>query len=303
MTAIRDLDPCPQAAPAWPVGVRRGRPRRPGPAPVAGRTAASTRARARGWRVLPGGLAGPIARPVQPLAAACMVRPVSGPPAFRVSLPDERAVCERARGGDRAALGLILRTYGPVLYRAVLLPRLGSEAAAQDALADTYARVVERFDRFEWQDCGVYPWLRVVAMRIALDALRGRRRESLFEPDDLEREIDRAAEGGDDGADVRLLEARDLEDARARVEAALARINPRYARAIRLRILEERTREEVATELGVTVATFDVVLHRALTALKKAIASAPGGAASPPESGPTPGVRSRDAVAVPEASS
>lgn len=268
----------------------------PGPSPrraVPDRAGVGARLRARGWRVLPGGRTGAIAAPVQPLASACMVRRVPGPPAFRVSLPDEQGVCERARAGDRAALGLILRTYGPILYRSVLLPRLGSEAAAQDALADTYARVVERFDRFEWQDCGVYPWLRVVAMRIALDALRGRKRESLFEPEDLEREIDRAASDGQEGADVRLLEARDLEAARARVEAALARINPRYARAIRLRILDERTREEVAAELGVTVATFDVVLHRALTALKKAIGSAPADrSASPSEEG----------IAAPEAS-
>ena len=48
-------------------------------------------------------------------------------------------------------------------------------------------------------------------------------------------------------------------------------MNPRYASAIRLRVLEERPREEVARELGVTVATFDVVLHRAMTALKKAL--------------------------------
>ena len=125
-----------------------------------------------------------------------MVRPVTAP-VLRVTLPDERGLCDRAKGGDRAALGVILRTYGPLLYRTVLLPRLGSDAAAQDALAETYARVVERFDRFEWQDCGVYPWLRVVAMRIALDLLRGRKRESLFEPEDLEREIDRAGDGGE----------------------------------------------------------------------------------------------------------
>lgn len=201
------------------------------------------------------------------------MRPVPAPPANRVVLPDERGLCERARGGDRAALGQILRTYGPILYRAVLLPRLGSEAAAQDALADTYARVVERFDRFEWQDCGVYPWLRVVAMRIALDQLRRRRRETLFDPDDLQREIDASSSLGAEASDVRVLEARDLEVARARVEASLAKINPRYARAIRLRVLEERPRDEVAADLGVTTSTFDVVLHRALTALKKAIAN------------------------------
>src|SRR5512140_3033360 len=108
----------------------------------------------------------------------------------RTDLDAERALCDRAHAGDRAALGQILRRHGPSLYRAVLLPRLGSEAAAQDALAETYARVVERFHQFQWQSAGVYPWLRVVALRIALDALRARRRETLFEPDDLQREID-----------------------------------------------------------------------------------------------------------------
>ena len=51
----------------------------------------------------------------------------------------------------------------------------------------------------------------------------------------------------------------------------LGRINPRYADAIRLRILEERSREEAALSLGVSVATFDVVLHRAMAALRKAL--------------------------------
>ncbi len=60
------------------------------------------------------------------------------------------------------------------------------------------------------------------------------------------------------------------------MEGALAKLNPRYASAIRLRVLEERSREEVATTLGVSVATFDVVLHRAMTSLKKALAGGPG---------------------------
>ncbi len=196
-----------------------------------------------------------------------IVRPVA---ALRMEPAVERELCDRAKAGDRNALGKLLRTYGPILYRAVLLPRLASEAIAQDALAETYARVVERFDQYEWQDCGVYPWLRVVALRIALDILRSRKRETLFEPEDIAREIDRGQQGP--ALDVEILEARDLEAARSKVEAALAQLNPRYERAIRLRVLEERPREEVAKELGVSVSTFDVVLHRALTALKKVIA-------------------------------
>ena len=89
-------------------------------------------------------------------------------------LAEERELCERAHAGDRSALGQLLRSHGPRLFRAVLLPRLGSRAAAEEALSVTYLKVVERFDQFSWQAVGVYPWLRVVALRVALDQLRSR---------------------------------------------------------------------------------------------------------------------------------
>lgn len=183
----------------------------------------------------------------------------------------EEELCARARGGDREALGTLLRTHGPRLYRSVLLPRLGSPAAAEEALSATYLRVVERFGQFAWQSVGVYPWLRMVALRIALDALRARKRELLFEPADLERELEAAESDPRDGD---LLEQHDLAVAREKVERVLNRIHPRYALAIRLRVIEERSRDDVAAELGVSVATGDVVLHRALAALHKALAAA-----------------------------
>ncbi|MSP26418.1 MAG: RNA polymerase sigma factor [Myxococcales bacterium] len=183
----------------------------------------------------------------------------------------EQALAERARAGDRPAIAAILRKYGPILYRSVLLPRLGSEAAAQDALADTYVRVVERFGQFEWRGCGIYPWLRVVALRIALDALRARKRETLFLPEDLERAADAAERDLDRGMDVELWEKRDREAAKSKLEHALGQINSRYATAIRLRVLEEKSREDAARALEVSVGTLDVVLHRALKALKKAL--------------------------------
>lgn len=184
---------------------------------------------------------------------------------------EERALCTRAQAGDRNALAEILRKYGPILYRSVLLPRLGSDAAAQDALADTYMRVVQRLDQFEWRGCGIYPWLRVIAMRIALDQLRSGKRETLFDPADLGRAVDAAERDVQQGIDEELCEQRDREAARAKLDSALDSINVRYASAIRLRILQEKTREEAAEQLGVSVPTFDVVLHRALASLKKAI--------------------------------
>ena len=184
-------------------------------------------------------------------------------------LDHERVLCERARAGDREALGDLLRAHGPRLYKSVLLPRLGNQAQAEEALSATYMKVVERFTQFTWQDVGVYPWLRVIALRVALDMLRKRKREVLFEERDLEREVDAAERDARSAAE---LERADLQSARRRVEELLDALNPRYAEAIRLRILAEKTREEAALALGVSVATFDVVLHRAMGALKKALA-------------------------------
>src|SRR5450432_3260451 len=105
-------------------------------------------------------------------------------------LEAERLLVTKAQAGDRIAMGELLRKYGPALYSSVLLPRLGSEAAAKDALSETFAKVVERIDRFQWQNVGFYPWLRTVALRIAIDALRARKRMVLWEAEDIQREVD-----------------------------------------------------------------------------------------------------------------
>jgi RNA polymerase sigma-70 factor (ECF subfamily) len=196
---------------------------------------------------------------------------MAGPPES-AELAEERLLCERARAGDRAALGQLLRAHGPRLYRAVLLPRLGSKAAAEEALSVTYLKVVERFDQFSWQAVGFYPWLRVVALRVALDQLRSRKKETLFQPEELEREIDAGLREARDAASS---EAHDLALAKRRVIELVGRLHPRYARVLTLRVLEERPREECAAALEVTPATFDVVLHRAVAALKKELAREP----------------------------
>lgn len=207
--------------------------------------------------------------------------PLASPPDRDASLEEERLLVARAQAGDRAAVGELLQRHGPGLYRCVLLPRLGSEAAAQDALGETYAKVVERIDRFTWQSVGFYPWLRTVALRVALDHLRARKRVLVWEAEDVEREVDAASTATP--IDQTLSDRRDREATRARVEAALARIHPRYAHVIRTRVLEERPREDVARELEVSPATFDVLLHRAVAALKKALTEAAPAAASSPQ--------------------
>jgi len=206
----------------------------------------------------------------------CIVRPVAAEP---WSPETEQALVARAKQGDRKALGLLLTRFGPLLYRSVLLPRLGNATIAEQALGDTYARVIERLETFQWQGSGIYPWLRMVALHVAIDLLRARRREVLFGPDDLQREAEESERDlASDGLTDAWIEKRDLDAARAKLEEGLRKIHPRYAAAIQLRVIEERPREQVAKELGVSTATFDVVLHRAMTALRKAMAAPDPGA-------------------------
>ncbi len=193
-------------------------------------------------------------------------------PEARVIPIDERSLVEQAKAGDREALGELCRRYGPVVFRSVLMPRLGSRARAEDALSETYARVIEKLVSYEWQPGGFYPWFRTVALRIALDALRREKRTVLWDAPDIERELNATEET--ERLDVRLLEARDQAIVRQRLEFALGQIHPRYSEAIRLRILQEQPRDVVASALSVTTSTFDVLLHRALKALRAALAEA-----------------------------
>ncbi|RYE84203.1 MAG: hypothetical protein EOO75_18410, partial [Myxococcales bacterium] len=180
-----------------------------------------------GWAMWAPGPGRP-ACPCSPGRTLASLAPVNGPLAAseRVA-PDAAALAQeqdevaRAQAGDRRALASILRRHGPALYRSVLLPRLGSAATAEDALSTTYAKVVEKIDRFTWQGSGIYPWLRVVAMRVALDMLRARRREIPFDTDALAREIDQAERATHEPADAATLARQDAEQARSRVDEAL----------------------------------------------------------------------------------
>ncbi len=182
------------------------------------------------------------------------------------ALLDEQAAFERARAGDRAALGQLLNGHGPRLYRNVLLPRLGTTTLAEEALAVTYLEAVKSFPAFQWLGVGMYPWLRQVALRVALRAVRKSAGESLCEPSDIAREIEESQADSS-----RLGEDYDQVKARSYVERALEGLSTQHAEALRLRLLEERPREELAGRWGIHENAVDQRVHRAKQALRVAL--------------------------------
>lgn len=179
----------------------------------------------------------------------------------------EKSRLALAREGDRQAFSELYRAYAGRLLARVLLPRLGDRAAAEDALSETFRTAFERLGDFEAHGVSVYFWLARIATNKATDLHRARgatgRALSTFK--DLVAPLEEAPPDPDALLELRVEHAA-LTGAVARV---LERLNPRYRRAIELRIVEELPREECARALEVKLGTFDVLMLRALRAFKK----------------------------------
>lgn len=184
---------------------------------------------------------------------------------------------ERAQRGDRAAFAELYDAFAEPLYARVLLPRLGSPGAAEDALAETFRRAMETIGGYECREVSVWYWLARIAANQANDVHRRAARDGriLVGFDNLTQML---MDGVAPERDVLRNEAR--ERARRIVPVVLARLNERYRRAIELRFFEDREREECAALLDVRVRTFDVVLLRALRAFRREWAVVAG---APPE--------------------
>lgn len=180
----------------------------------------------------------------------------------------EREKVARARGGDRAAFGQLYRAFAAPLFAQVLMPRLGNHAAAEDVLAETFRTLLERLDQFDDQGTSIWFWLVRIAVNKATDMHRGRARKSraLVTFEGLLAPVLESPPTPRDVAE----RASDLAELSGRVAEALGRINPRYRRALEMRFLHERSRQECADALDMKLGTFDVLLLRAVRSFRVA---------------------------------
>jgi RNA polymerase sigma-70 factor (ECF subfamily) len=174
----------------------------------------------------------------------------------------ERDCLTRARAGDRDAFAEIYEAFARALYARVLMPRLGNPAAAEEALAETFRTALERLGDFDDRGKSVWFWLARIAVNKATDQYRTRARTGRALAS-----YARLVPADENAPPPSGREAAELREA---VDRVLARINPRYRRAIELRFFEEQPREICAQRLEVQLATFDVVLLRALRAFRAA---------------------------------
>jgi RNA polymerase sigma-70 factor (ECF subfamily) len=161
---------------------------------------------------------------------------------------EELKLRERARAGDRDALGLLLDRHAPRLRSAVIAAGVGS-AEAEDVVHEAIARALEHWTGLRTNGA-LEAWLSVIARNAAIDWLRRRRREQqhIAEP------------GPAVAADV----AEQLRPAASSAEGlSIPGLTAQAMAILRLRYEESLSGPEIAARLGISLEAAKKRLQRA----------------------------------------
>lgn len=182
-------------------------------------------------------------------------------------LPNEREIVERAKKGDKRAFEKLYRAYARTIYGYVLVPMLGDRDDAEDCLREAFLSAHKALPKYEYREGGIYPWLKTLAKNKARDLLRASGRRQRLRGA-FQEHVESLGGGGDAKNPAEEELAR--QGLRKEIEQVLETMNARYARVLRLRLLEDRSREECAELMEVKIGTLDVLLYRACRAFRAA---------------------------------
>ena len=185
------------------------------------------------------------------------------------TLEQEKEMVIALQQGDRKAAAWLYETFSDVLFRKVILSRLPYVDQAEDVLCETFRIAFEKIMTYTVIDRSIFFWLRRIAINLIVDTYRKQVRKRELAERILARDaVDMVMGSRSTTADDVLDQAEREEDTKTMVHKALEKLNPRYAKALRMRLLEDQSREACAEEFGITVGNFDVLFHRASKAFR-----------------------------------
>jgi RNA polymerase sigma-70 factor, ECF subfamily len=173
---------------------------------------------------------------------------------------NEADLVRAAQGGDPAAFAEIVRRYQRAVYRvAYALTR--NESDADDLAQEAFVRAYRALGRFRAGE-PLYPWLSRIVTNLAFSLFRRRKRrpETPLEP-----LVEAGMQWGtdDDPAD-KVAERERVQH----MQEAFAELKPEHQAVLALRVIEDRSYDEIAKTLGVPIGTVMSRLSRARTELK-----------------------------------
>lgn len=175
--------------------------------------------------------------------------------------PQDEQLVLAARAGSHAAFGELQRIYSGRLYKRILSITRSREDA-EDALQDTFLRAYLALPSFEGR-CKFSSWLTRIAINSALMIIRRRRTRpeaSLEQQSNMEE--DAIAFDVHDNA-LNPEQVCDQKQRSSAILRAIQRLDPKLRVPIHLQVSHEHSMNEIASTLGITLASVKARLHRA----------------------------------------
>lgn len=159
---------------------------------------------------------------------------------------------KQARDGDAAAVRALYEAFVGEIYGYVY-NQLGNVQDAEDVTSETFLRLVRGLRDYRGES-SFRTWLYAIAHNCVRDHWRARGRQDTSPLDD---ELDE---------EPILTRGAPADNPRATElgHAVLALLPPHYRRVLELRIMDERSIQDVADELGLTPGNVKVIQHRAI---------------------------------------
>jgi RNA polymerase sigma-70 factor, ECF subfamily len=177
---------------------------------------------------------------------------------------DVRQVVERAQQGDRAALQELYLMHFDRIYSYLHLS-VGNRHDAEDLTNQTFVKMLESIERFEWRRVPLSAWLFRIAHNLAVDHFRsGRRWQPQAEVPEPPERVERSAEDA----------AFDSLGRRSMLEM-IEGLSVDQRQVLTLKFVFDFSNTEVATILGKTEGAVKSLQHRALASLQRQLAKTP----------------------------
>ena len=173
-------------------------------------------------------------------------------------MTNERALLERAKRYDEAALGELYDHFAPRIY-AYIYRRLGDPQVAEDLTGDVFVRVIKAIQAERFWHTSFQAWLYRIAHNLVADHFRRRPIADLELDDQLAAAQD----------DVPSVVAKRL--AARRLRAAISRLTADQQQVLALRFGEGMAARQVANIMDRSTGAVEALQHRALARLRRTL--------------------------------
>jgi RNA polymerase sigma factor (sigma-70 family) len=165
---------------------------------------------------------------------------------------------------DPDAADALYRRFAARIYGLGLV-MLGSDAAAQDLVQDTFVKLWRGADRYDHTRGALDTWVLLIARSLALDAIRRR----VLDARTLER-TDKPPEADQDPGPDEVAAVLDLTE---RARRAMSGLPPEQRAALELAYLGGKTSAEISDLEGIPIGTAKTRIRAALLRLREAMAA------------------------------